>query len=120
MKVTSSSKKKTYQMMLSGQKNNTDRIDYFTFTLDKKSKIVVSAKADVASNVRIIIKKKTADGYQIINEKENEQYMISNNGKSTFTYKSENLSKGTYYIMVWAPAEETQQICYTINATKGA
>lgn len=116
MAVNSKKNVKKYQMLLSGETNSLDMIDYFTFDLKSAKKVKITATAQGTDHIRVLIKKKTDTGMVMINTKENEQYFVLKNGKSMFSYTTDTLSKGTYYIMVWLDEEQKTQVPYTIQA----
>lgn len=115
--VKSKKSAQKYQMLLSGETNTVDMIDYFTFDLKSAKKIKVTASSQSTDRIRILIKKKTATGTEVINTKESEQYFVSKKGKNIFSYTTQNaLPKGTYYIMVWLDDGQNIQVPYTIQA----
>lgn len=118
MVVKSQKSVKKYQMILSGETNSVDMIDYFTFDLKSAKKIKVTASSQETDRIRVLIKKKTETGTEVINTKESEQYFVSQKSKNTFSYTTKKaLSKGTYYIMVWLEDGQNMQVPYTIQAS---
>ena len=104
-------------MLLSGETFEQDLIDQFQFKLNKAQKIKITATAKGTDHIRILLKKKTADGSDIINTDTTEQYFVSNKGKNVFSYTTDKtLTKGTYYIMVWLEDTQKIQVPYTIKA----
>ena len=116
MAVNSKKNVKKYQMLLSGEANSLDMIDYFTFNLKSPQKIKITASALGTERIRILIKKKFDTGTAVINTKEDEQYFVLKNGKSTFSHTTDTLPKGTYYVMVWLDEGQKIQVPYTIQA----
>lgn len=114
--IKSKKNAKKYNMLLSGETNSLDMIDYFSFDLKSSKKIAIRASAQGTDNIRVLIKKKTDNGTELINSKENEQYFVSEKGKNSFVYKSAKaLSKGTYYVMIWLDDSQKIQVPYTVQ-----
>lgn len=74
--VKSKKSAKQYQMLLSGETNTVDIIDYFPFDLKSTKKIKVTASSKPTDRIRILIKKKTAAGTEMINTKESEKTLF--------------------------------------------
>mgnify|MGYP004545250297 FL=1 len=115
--LNSGKKAITYTMLLSGETFEQDLIDQFQFKLNKAKKIKITATAKGTGRIRILLKKKTADGSDVINTDTTKQYFVSDKGKNVFSYTTDKaLTKGTYYIMVWLEDTQKIQVPYTIKA----
>lgn len=114
--VNAGKKAVTYPMLLSGETFEQDLIDQFQFTLNKAQKIRITSTAKGTDRIRILLKKQTADGSEILNTDSDKQYFVTKNGKCTFSYTTDKkLEKGTYYIMVWLEDSQKIQVPYTIK-----
>ena len=103
-------------MLLSGETFEQDLIDQFQFKLNKAQKIRITSTAKGTDRIRILLKKQTADGSEILNTDSDKQYFVTKNGKCTFSYTTDKkLEKGTYYIMVWLEDTQKIQVPYTIK-----
>lgn len=100
----------SYQMFLSTQADvdKEDTSDCFQFKLKETKKLRIKLKLkEKASGVKLMVRKKTADGYSLVG-----MYDID----STFDKKL-SLEKGTYYLRVWYDTLDKKQVPYTISAT---
>lgn len=114
--VNAGKKAVTYPMLLSGETFEQDLIDQFQFKLNKAQKIRITSTAKGTDRIRILLKKQTADGSEILNTDSDKQYFVTKNGKCTFSYTTDKkLEKGTYYIMVWLEDTQKIQVPYTIK-----
>lgn len=114
MKLGSSKKAPSYKLYLSGMDYGADKIDYMKFHLKKEQKVTIQASSANAATVRVLIKQKTANGYEVVNTSENEQYFEKSGSKYKFTY-SEKLKKGDYVIMFWMQEGQNQQFIYSVK-----
>lgn len=114
--VNTGKKAVTYPMLLSGETFEQDLIDQFQFKLNKAQKIRITSTAKGTDRIRILLKKQTADGSEILNTDSDKQYFVTKNGKCTFSYTTDKkLEKGTYYVMVWLEDSQKIQVPYTIK-----
>lgn len=114
--VNAGKKAVTYPMLLSGETFEQDLIDQFQFKLNKAQKIRITSTANGTDRIRILLKKQTADGSEILNTDSDKQYFVTKNGKCTFSYTTDKkLEKGTYYVMVWLEDSQKIQVPYTIK-----
>ena len=114
--VNAGKKAVTYPMLLSGETFEQDLIDQFQFKLNKAQKIRITSTAKGTDRIRILLKKQTADGSEILNTDSDKQYFVTKNGKCSFSYTTDKkLEKGTYYIMVWLEDSQKIQVPYTIK-----
>lgn len=114
--VNAGKKAVTYPMLLSGETFEQDLIDQFQFKLNKAQKIRITSTAKGTDRIRILLKKQTADGSEILNTDSDKQYFVTKNGKCTFSYTTDKkLEKGTYYVMVWLDDTQKIQVPYTIK-----
>lgn len=114
--VNAGKKAVAYQMLLSGETFEQDLTDQFQFKLNKAQRIKITAVAEGTDRIRILLKKQTADGSEILNTDADKQYFTSKNGKYTFSYTTDKaLEKGTYYVMVWLEDTQKIQVPYTIK-----
>lgn len=114
--VNAGKKAVTYPMLLSGETFEQDLIDQFQFKLNKAQKIRITSTAKGTDRIRILLKKQTADGSEILNTDSDKQYFVTKNGKCSFSYTTDKkLEKGTYYIMVWLEDTQKIQVPYTMK-----
>ena len=114
--VNAGKKAVTYPMLLSGETFEQDLIDQFQFKLNKAQKIRITSTAKGTDRIRILLKKQTADGSEILNTDSDRQYFVTKNGKCSFSYTTDKkLEKGTYYIMVWLEDTQKIQVPYTMK-----
>lgn len=114
IKLGTSKKATSYKMYLSGMDYGADMIDYMKFSLKKDQKVKIQASSTNAATVRVLIKQKTANGYEVVNKSENDQYFEKNGSKYEFTY-TEELKKGDYVIMFWMQEGQNQQFVYSVK-----
>ncbi|MGN0337375.1 MAG: hypothetical protein ACI4EE_07780 [Lachnospiraceae bacterium] len=114
IKLETSKKATSYKMYLSGMDYGADMIDYMKFSLKKDQKVKIQASSTNAATVRVLIKQKTANGYEVVNKSENDQYFEKNGSKYEFTY-TEELKKGDYVIMFWMQEGQNQQFVYSVK-----